>query len=82
MTHTPEGPFAYECPAEDCEGEMRGGFGEDVQCPFCRRWWATEWDYVGAGISAWITGPVEFDHIDTEHGPAAESVMWPQVDIG
>ena len=46
--------FDYECP--HCEKELSGDFGDDVYCDKCKITMETEWDYIGDGMSAWLTG--------------------------
>ena len=56
------GRFEYECRTPECEGTMRGDFGDDVTCPVCGTTWETEWDYTDAmegSMAWWITGPKE-----------------------
>lgn len=47
--------FDYECP--HCESEMKGSFGDQVECLKCNIVFETEWDYIREGeLASWLTG--------------------------
>lgn len=55
--------MTIECPDNDCDGSVDPEdleafpFHDPVQCPECKRWWNTDWDYLGYdSMGWWFTG--------------------------
>ena len=48
------GNFTYNCP--HCDNILFGGFGDDVYCADCKKYYKTDWDYIDDdSVSGWLT---------------------------